>query len=344
MNSVGSGTDLDPVILPAIPPAHLRSGQIAALQVTDRLQRGSQIIGRFETSGLAGFKVAAQGRPLRVRMSLSLDEHSVSGWHNGVTEAASSLPRLVQIRSQGRLRQCVLLRGRRPHAQVAFDLSADEIPDDGLICVEALDIMEGDGISPEVRELVRDRIMPDGVAGLRFDKIVFEEPPAADFDTDQLDGCRCELYSLISAGGLANLSRQGTRQLRSNLFVVNPALRHTFGSSGYLTFRLGTKAEPAAVIPATWRRINSELRWLRHATRKLVRAAAPHVEQVLSIRDGDLGVPEQRPQGNVTELEVRSPARSPLLVLLTPVPGVVPTLEYGTVSDRPSGTRPSELR
>ncbi|QYC45662.1 hypothetical protein Nocox_40595 [Nonomuraea coxensis DSM 45129] len=337
MSSVGSATDLDQVILPAIPPAHLLSGQIAALQVTDRLHRGSQIIGRFETSGLAGFKIAAQGRALRVRVSLSVDEHSVSGWHTGVTEPAGPLPRLIQIRSQGRLRQCVLLRGRRSHARVAFDLSAEEIPDDGLICVEALDIMEGDGVSPEVRELLADRVLPDGVAGLRLDKVVFEEPPKADFDTDRLDGCRCELYSLISAGGLVNLSRQGPRQLRSNLFLVNPVLPHTFGSSGRLTLRLGTKAEPAAVIPATWGRIAGELRWLRHATRKLVRAAAPHVEQVLSVRDGDLGVPEQRSQGNFTELEVPSPAGSPLLVLLAPVRGVVPTLEYGTVSDRPTG-------
>ncbi|MEW9549900.1 hypothetical protein [Nonomuraea sp. NPDC050783] len=334
MSSVGSATDLDQVILPAIPPAHLLSGQIAALQVTDRLHRGSQIVGRFEGSGLAGFKIAAQGRPLRVRMSLSVDEHSVSGWHLGATEPASTLPRLVQIRSQGRLRQCVLLRGRRAHAQVAFDLSAEEIPDDGLICVEALDIMEGDGVGPEVRELVSGRIMPDGVAGLRIDKVVFEEPPAVDYDSDTVDGCRCELYSLVSSGGLVNLNRQGPRPLRSGMFVVNPVLRQTFGSSGYITFRLSSKAEPASVIPATWRRMNSEWRWLRHATRKLMRAAAPNVEQVLSFRDGDLGVPEQRVQGNLTELEVPSPARSPLLVLLTPVPGVVPTLEYGSVGER----------
>ncbi|MCK2213879.1 hypothetical protein MF672_008755 [Actinomadura sp. ATCC 31491] len=337
MISVGSATDLDQVILPAIPPTHLLSGQIAALQITDRLHRGSQIVGRFETSGLAGFKIAAQGRPLRVRMSLSVDEHSISGWHTGATDPVSTLPRLIQIRSQGLLRQCVLLRGRRSHAQVAFDLAAEEIPDDGLICVEALDIMEGDGVGPEAREILAGRVIPDGVAGVRIDKIVFEEPPAVDFDPDQLDGCRCELYSLISAGGLVNLNRQGPRQLRSGMFLVNPVLRNTFGSSGYITFRLSTKAEPAAVIPATWRRMNSEWRWLRHATKKLMRAAAPDVEQVLSIRDGDIGVPEQRPQGNLTELEVPSPARSPLLVLLAPDQGVVPTLEYATVSDRSYG-------
>ncbi|MGP3912810.1 hypothetical protein [Nonomuraea sp. 10N515B] len=330
MSSVGSATDLDQMVLPAIPPAHVLSGQVAALQVTDRLHRGTQIVGRFETSGLAGFKIAAQGRPLRVRMALSVDERSVTDWHNGSTEPVSSLPRLIQIRSQGQLRQCVLLRGRRAQAQVAFDLPAEEIPDDGLICVEALDIMEGDGVSEELRQIVGGRLMRDGVAGLRLDKIVFEEVPPADFDPDTLDGCRCELYSLISAGGLANVNRQGPRQLRSGMFVINPVLPGAFGSSGLITLRLGTRAEPASVIPATWRRINSELRWLRHATRKLMRSAAPTVVRIISVRDGDMGRAKRRVQGNITELELPSPARSPLLVMVGAVPGVIPTLESGT--------------
>lgn len=330
MSSAGSATDLDQVILPAIPPAHVLSGRLAALQVTDRLHRGTQIVGRFETSGLAGFKIAAQGRSLRVRMSLSIDELSVSGWHTGRTDPPSSLPRLVQIRSQGRLRQCVLLRGRRAHAQVAFDLAAEEIPDDGLICVEALDITEGDGVCEEVRQAVAGRVIPDGVAGLRIDKIVFEEPPAVDYDPDTLDGCRCELYSLISGGGLANLNRQGVRLLRSGMFVINPVLPGTFGSSGRITLRLATRAEPASVIPASWRRMSGELRWLRHATRKALRVAAPSVERILSVRDGNTGRPKQQLHGNVTELEPPSPARSPLLVIIAPVSGAIPTLESAT--------------
>ncbi|MGP3958252.1 hypothetical protein ACTWPT_19770 [Nonomuraea sp. 3N208] len=330
MSSAGSATDLDQLIVPAIPPAHLLSGQVAALQVTDHLHRGTQIVGRFETSGLAGFKIAAQGRPLRVRMALSLDERSVAGWHTDRSEPANPLPRLIQIRSQGRLRQCVLLRGRKAHAQVAFDLPAEEIPDDGLISIEALDIMKGDGVSEEVRQIVGGRLMSDGVAGLRLDKIVFEEPPPADFDPDRLDGCRCELYSLVSAGGLANVNRQGVRQLRSGMFVINPVLPGAFGSSGRITLRLGSRAEPASVIPATWRRMNSELRWLRHAIRKLMRTAAPTVVRILSVRDGDMGRAKRRVQGNITELELPSPTRSPLLVIVGTPPGAIPTLESGT--------------
>ncbi|HEX4812795.1 MAG TPA: hypothetical protein VFV66_08590 [Nonomuraea sp.] len=330
MSSAGSATDLDQVILPAIPPAHVISGQLAALQVTDRLHRGTQIVGRFETSGLAGFKIAAQGRPLRVRMTLSADDLSVPGWNTGGNQLTGTLPRLVQVRSQGSLRQCVLLRGRRAHAQVAFDLAAEEIPDDGLICVELLDIMEGDGVSEEVRRAVAGRVMADGVAGLRLDKIVFDELPPVDYDPDTLDGCRCEQYSLISAGGLANPNRQGMRLLRCGMFVVNPVLPDTFGSGERITLRIGTRAEPASVIPATWRRINSELRWLRHASRKVLRAAAPSVERILNVRDGNTGRPKQRRHGNVTELELPGPARSPLLVIISQVPGVIPTLESGT--------------
>jgi hypothetical protein len=330
MSTTGSGTDLDQVILPAIPPAHLLNGHVAALQVTDRLHRGAQIVGRFETSGLAGFKIATQGRPLRVRMTLSIDERSVSGWHAGTTGAPSSLPRLIQIRSQGVLRQCVLLRGRRAHAQVGFDLKAEEIPDDGLVCVEALDIMEGDGVSEEVRRAVSGRVMMDGVAGLRIDKIVFEEPPAVDYDPDTLDGCRCELYSLISAGGLANVHRQGVRLLRSGMFVVNPVLPNQFGSGARITLRLGAKAESASLIPASLRRINGELHWLRHAVKKAIRTAAPDVERILSLKSGNMGRPRQHRQGNVTDLELSSPGGTPLLVIMSQVPGVIPTLESGT--------------
>ncbi|MFC5825221.1 hypothetical protein [Nonomuraea insulae] len=329
MTNSGSATELDQVILPAIPPIHLTSGKVAALQVADRLRRGSQIVGRFETSGLAGFKVSAQGRTLRVQVALSADERSVSGWHEGRTEVAG-LPRLVQVRSQGRLRQCVLLRGKKAHARVAFDLSPEEIPDDGLICVEVLDITEGDGVCEEVRQAVAGRVAEDGVAGLRLDKVVFEEPPPVDYDPDTLDGSRCELYSLISAGGLANLNRQGPRVLRSGMFVVNPVLKDRFGSSGHVTLRLGTRAEAVSMIPATWRRVNSELRWLRHATRKLLHSAAPSVAGVFSLRDGDLGAPEQSMLGNVTDLVLPSPTASPLLVVLAPCPDSIPTLESGT--------------
>ncbi|TDC87873.1 hypothetical protein E1292_46265 [Nonomuraea deserti] len=331
-SSTGSDTDtdLDQVILPAIPPVHLLSGQVPSLQVTDRLHRGSHIVGRFETSGLAGFKVAAQGRPLRVLLTLSADDRSVSGWHTGKPAPGGPLTRLVQIRSQGRLRQCVLLKGRRSHAKVAFDLAAEEIPDDGLVCIEALDIMEGDGVGEEVRRIVSGRVAPDGVAGIRLDKVVLDEPPEVDFDPDTLDGSRCELSTLISAGGLANLNRQGVRVLRSGMFVVNPVLKDTFGATGRVTLRLGTKAEPASLIPASWRRVNSELRWLRHATKKLLGAAAPRVERVLSIRDGEAVEFEQRPSGNVTELELASPTTSPLLVFVASGRGVLTTLESGT--------------
>ncbi|MEU1724240.1 hypothetical protein ACNF49_06345 [Actinomadura sp. ATCC 39365] len=330
MTGTGPSTELDPVILPAIPPAHVTSGRFPALQVIDRLHRGSQIVGRFETSGLVGFKVSAQGRPLRVQMSLSMDERSVSGWHTGRTGPDFTTPRCVQIRSQGRLRQCVLLRGRNPHARVAFDLTPEEIPDDGLICVEALDIMEGDGVGDEVRTFLSGRVQADGAAGLRLDKIVFEEPPAVDYDPDTLDGSRCELSSLISGGGLANVNRQGVRVLRSGMFLVNPVLRDTFGASGRITLRLGTKAEAASMIPATWRRVNSELRWLRHATRKLLGTAAPTVERVYSLRDGVAGPFGQTVHGNVTELVLPSPTVSPFLVVIERVPGVLPTLESGT--------------
>jgi hypothetical protein len=135
---------------------------------------------------------------------------------------------------------------------------------------------------------------------------------------------------LISGGGLANLNRQGVRLLRSGMFVINPVLPGTFGSSGRITLRLATRSEPASVIPASWRRMSGELRWLRHVTRKALRVAAPSVERILSVRDGNTGRPKQQLHGNVTELEPPSPARSPLLVIIAPISGAIPTLESAT--------------
>jgi hypothetical protein len=68
---------------------------------------------------------------------------------------------------------------------------------------------------------------------------------------------------------------------------------------------------------------------MRHATRKLLGIAAPPVERVFSIRDGDVGLPEQRTDGNITELTLPSPTNSPYLVIMGQCLGAVPTLESG---------------
>ncbi|WP_336212334.1 hypothetical protein [Nonomuraea sp. LPB2021202275-12-8] len=335
----GPATELDEVIVPLSPPIEVFGGQAAALQVTDQFHRGKQILGRFERSGLIGFKVAAKGRRLRVKVSLAVDSISVPGWHlDSQVQAAQFLPRLIQVRAQGRLRQCVLLKGGSgiKSAQAAFDLLPEEVPDDGLVCVEALDIAEGGGISEEVREAVTGSVMQGGTAGLRIDSVAFSLPPEPKpaRHGEDLDGARCELLSLISSGGLANLNRRGARTLRHGLFVVNPVPAGVFGSGGRLTIRLGSRADTStgrpgpdrALMRRAWRRAGGEARRLRHVAREAFCTAAPAVARVMSVQDGGLAMPTRSTVGNALELDLPAPVGSPVLVFVTPRQGAVPTL------------------
>ncbi|MFI7700231.1 hypothetical protein [Nonomuraea sp. NPDC049480] len=325
---IGTATDFDHVIAPREAPIEIFSGQEPALQVVDQLHRGIQIVGRFEGSGLAGFKVASGGRRLRVTLSLAVDAGSVRGWHiaEDATGTGNGLPRLIQIRAQGRLRQCVLLKdGSGTRSGVAvFDLPPEEVPDDGLICIEVLDIMEGHDISGALREAVAGSVMDDGVAGVRIDGVTFEESPA-DLDPgvteETLDGARCEVSSLISSGGLANLNRRGTRSMPAGLFVVNPVPASVFGSGGSLIVRLGNRTETRTLRSGGYRAL-ARMAWRRG---EAPAAPAPAVWRVLSVQDDDLAAPAQVTTSGVTELELPAPAASPLL-LTAPETGVVPTL------------------
>jgi hypothetical protein len=325
----GTATDFDKLVVPCAVPIEIASGQEAALQVADQVHRGVQIVGRFERSGLAGFKVAAAGRRLRVTVTLAVDAGSVRGWHEGepdVAEAGKGLPRLIQIRSQGRLRQCVLLKAgsRIKRSVVVFDLLPEEMPDDGLICVEALDIMEGRGVSGALREAVAGSVMEDGVAGVRIDSVAFAVSPAEGqamaAARQTWGGAGSEESSLISCGGSAG--RRDSRSLRSGLLIVNPVPPGVFGSGGALTIRLGSRAEATS-----GRGVRALIRKARPgANGWVLRASAPTVRQVLSIQDGDLAPPIQSTSGNTTELELPAPVNAPILVLVTAKQGVVPTL------------------
>ncbi|MGW5681612.1 hypothetical protein [Nonomuraea sp. NPDC003754] len=339
----GFATWLDEAVAELRPPVEVFDGQAAALTVTDQFHRGRRIVGRFERSGLMGFKVAAGGRRLRVTVTLALDAVSVPGWHlpgsSDLVKAHQLPPRLVQVRAQGQLRQCVLLKGGKgiTSARAVFDLLPDEVPDDGLICVEALDITEGHGLSREAREAVAGRVMGGGAAGLRVDGVVIEEAPEGKAvpRSERADGAGCEALSLVSGGGLAHLHRRGSRSLRSGFFVVNPVPPGVAGSGGRLTFRLGSMADTAgrattardrAPARRVLRRAGVEARRLRHRTREALGTAAPSVDQIVSVRDGALAGPVRATTaGNILELELPAPA-APLLVFLSARQGAVPAL------------------
>ncbi|NRQ30720.1 hypothetical protein HII36_02560 [Nonomuraea sp. NN258] len=327
----GTATGFDRLVAPAEPPVTFTGGQEPALKAVDQLHRGVHIVGRFANSGLAGFKVAARGRRLRVKVVMTVDAASVRGWQHGEELDAAArpgkcLPRLVQVRSQGRLRQCLMLAGggevRRGVA--VFDLLPDETPDDGLICVEALDVTEGRDVSGAFRTAVAGAVGDDGVAGLRIDSVEFAEcegERAAALDPldpldRTLDGSRCEASSLVSSGGLAGLDRQGPRPLRSRMLVVNPVPPGMFGSGGVLTLRLGCRTGSSAG------RGRGRRPWFGGGGT----SAAVTVRKLLSVKDGDHEPPTQSTSGDITELTLPAPTHAPALAIVEAKKGVVPTL------------------
>lgn len=106
------------------------------------------------------------------------------------------------------------------------------------------------------------------------------------------------------------------------MFVVNPVPRGVFGSGGDLAIRLEQKPGPSCREPRAWLRRMAwhRARWERRTS------GAPNVGQVLSVHDGD-EVPVARSKtGDGTELRLRAPAESPLLVTVAPAQGAQPTL------------------
>ncbi|MGI5284708.1 hypothetical protein ACQEVF_15405 [Nonomuraea polychroma] len=325
-----TATGFDTAVPPVQVPVEISSGRAAELQAADHFRRGVQIVGRFERSGLVGLKVAEAGHAVRVNVTLSVDELSAQDWHlkqeTGVDDKA--LPRLIQVRAQGRLRQCLLLEsgGAVKKGTVVFDLMPDELPADGLLCIEVLDVTEGSGVPETLRGAVAGSVMDDGVAGLRIDRVRLQEIPDDDVSDPALatlDASRCERASLISSGGLVNLKGRGSHSLSTGMFVVNPVPQGVFGSGGDLTIRLGQKTgTPACREPRTWPR---RMAWHR-GRRERRTAGAPNVGPVLSIHSGDEVPVAHSKAGDSTELRLRAPAESPLLVTVAPAQGAQPTL------------------
>lgn len=147
-------------------PATVDSGGGAAVQVCDGFVRGTGIVGRFSACpGLVGVKIAAGGVPVRVTLGLCADPETAAWWQHRVPEPVGPRrphdPRLLLVRAQGATRAAVQLA--RPAgafalsatATVAFDLAADEVPEDGLLVLELADPPAGIGGLPHAAVGVR---------------------------------------------------------------------------------------------------------------------------------------------------------------------------------------------
>ncbi|MBG0813538.1 hypothetical protein [Planomonospora sp. ID82291] len=279
--AIGTGfaTVHESAVEPLVPPVVVESGRTSGFQVTDQIYRGTRYVGRFASSGLAGFKVLGGEAGVRVRVRLSIDNKAVKAWLKDAegpegpegpegsedSEGAAGrarLPRLLQIRSQGTLRQCVVLDSRearrRPYATVEFDLAADEVPPDGLLCLEVADVEGWRRTPPSVREAVTGRVMPSSAVGVRIDRVEFGDVPAALGRPlpALVDGVSCEATSLVSAGGVLRGAGPGPRRLSGGIVVVNPppfGERSAVGRIGLHLGMRGADARPRAQAAAVRR-------------------------------------------------------------------------------------------
>ncbi|ASW55277.1 hypothetical protein CIK06_15515 [Plantactinospora sp. KBS50] len=112
-------------------------------------------------------------RAVRVAVTVSLDDTATRWWTDRVRPARSQAerPRLVLVRSQGRLRGAVVLARRQgwrngagSAATVSFDLDPAELAD-GLLAVELA------GPAVPLPDWAAGRLSRNGVLGLRIDRV-----------------------------------------------------------------------------------------------------------------------------------------------------------------------------
>ncbi|GAA4209418.1 hypothetical protein [Actinocatenispora rupis] len=219
-------TELDRPVAPLTLPATVKTGGGAAIQVCDGFVRGTGIVGRFSASpGLIGIKVATDG-PVRVTLRLTADRETAQWWQHRVPDRVTPRQphgaRLLLVRSQGATRTAVLLD--RPHgsfaldasATVRFDLTAEEVPADGLLILELADATAAP-----------DGTLPHAAVGVRVDAVTVDPVPAED-----------------RPAGDRPVEDLATGPVAGGVFLAAPAAP----VSG--TFVWTLRAGPAATVPA----------------------------------------------------------------------------------------------
>lgn len=162
-------------------PVEVTSGRDDALCIVDQVIRGVAIVGRVTGDyGAVALKVRGTGRPVRVTVTVQLDELSTRWWSDRVKppRLTPERPRLVLIRAQGNIKGAALLARRQAWrrassttAEVGFDLAADELDRDGLLVIELAE--------PERPAWTHGRVSQRSALGLRIDRITVREqgPP-----------------------------------------------------------------------------------------------------------------------------------------------------------------------
>jgi hypothetical protein len=238
-------------------PIKLTDGRAAEIKVADHVARGSRAIGRLiAPASIVALKVRPDHGPLRITMQIRLDWLAVRWWVDRADADAPprELPRLVVVRSQGRVREAVILA--RSHTSlgssdarglVTFDLAAGEVPEDGLLVIELAD---GGRTLPA---WAATSFTAESPVGLQVDWI--EVTPVPDGAAPaRADGATCQTLGVVSAGGLIRGAGTDQGPPRTGCLVVSPRT-----NGGQLRLRLRTgrsfgRVGPGLPMQNRWRR------------------------------------------------------------------------------------------
>jgi hypothetical protein len=172
-------------------PVEVSSGRDDGLAIVDQVIRGTAIVGRVTGGfGAVALKVRGTGRAVRVTVSIRLDDLSARWWSDQVRPPLHTpeRPRLVLVRAQGMVKGAALLARRQgwrrasgASVDVGFDLSAEEVDQDGLLVIE---------LAETTRPGWTDgRVSPRSALGLRIDRIAVHERGAPVPVSYQPTGC-----------------------------------------------------------------------------------------------------------------------------------------------------------
>jgi hypothetical protein len=228
-------------------PVKLTSGRVDAIQVADHVARGRWAVGRLTApASIVALKIKDNGAPVRITMQIRLDWMATRWWveRSDLKAPPHELPRLVVIRSQGRVRDALVLA--RSHTWfgssdargiATFELAAGDVPEDGLLIIEIADAA---------------RLLPDWVAGsltaaapvgLQVDWIEVASAPG-DRPPTRLDGAACQTLGVASAGGFVRGAGGAQGPARTGYLVVGAQ-----PAGGELRLRLRTGRTFARVGP-----------------------------------------------------------------------------------------------
>ncbi|MFF0380812.1 hypothetical protein [Actinoplanes missouriensis] len=196
-------TDFDEPAVPAELPMQLATGMNQALTIADQMVRGRGIVGRVTGDfGAVAVKVHGTGGPVRVTVSIGLDEVATRWWADRVrpSRTAPELPRVVAVRSQGRIRGGAVLARRQgwrgaagAEATLSFDLAEGELNADGLLMVEL-----GQTTPPE---WAAGRLSTRPVVGLRINSIGVRAIDSVSAVTGPTGFSGCDFFVLQPGAG-----------------------------------------------------------------------------------------------------------------------------------------------